>query len=502
MQTKLSCRFAFALAFAVAAPAAIAPPAAQAEDVQTVTLSAQASSHMRLGKNISRVSVASSDIADVAAFPPDQLLITGKRPGQTNATIWTQSGEVVVLVVEVTYPLDAMRAGLRKAIPGGSKLDVASAGATVILSGEVPSVEDVARAETIVRGIANGASGGADVSLVNMLTVPGDQQVQLEVSFAEVSRSSLRQIGFNFWSKGVNSAGNGYAGGVLAPTNGLDGISPELTTAPDVRNLNAGAAGFDDMGAPISDTVPLITAPLQGAFGFVFSSTLGGFPFSAALSLLANKGYARTLAEPTLVAMSGKSASFLAGGEFPIPLPQSLGQIAVEYRKFGIQLEFEPTVIGPDIQMNLGVTVSDIDYSLGVRLASTTVPGLTERHSKTTVRLRDGQSFVIAGLLSDQVRSTVDKVPWLGDIPVLGTLFRSSSYRREETELLVVVTAHLVQPLDERPQLPGEHETSDPGDLELFLLGKSESIDEGNKRPQPTKRRKKGKPVGAVGFQR
>ena len=129
----------------------------------------------------------------------------------------------------------------------------------------------------------------------------------------------------------------------------------------------------------------------ETSIGFVFSSTLGGFPFSAALSLLSSRGYSRTLAEPTLVAMSGKTASFLAGGEFPIPLPQSLGQVAVEYRKFGIQLSFTPTVSGDDIQLDLGVTVSDIDASLGVRLASTQVPGLRERHSQTTVRLRDGQ---------------------------------------------------------------------------------------------------------------
>jgi pilus assembly protein CpaC len=144
-----------------------------------------------------------------------------------------------------------------------------------------------------------------------------------------------------------------------------------------------------------------------------------------------------------------------------------------------------------------------VDQSLGVRLASTTVPGLTSRHSQTTIRLRDGQSFVIAGLLSDKVRSAVDKVPFLGDVPILGTLFRSSSYRRDETELLVVVTANLVRPLNKRPTLPGEFSTSDPSDLELFLLGKHESIDTGAESPRrKRRRRKRNKPVGAVGFKR
>jgi pilus assembly protein CpaC len=311
-----------------------------------------------------------------------------------------------------------------------------------------------------------------------------------------VSRSSLRQIGFNFWSKDLSaSSGNGYAGGILAPTNGLGEVAPEASGTADVGGLNHLPTGFNDMGQPVSSAVPLLAAPLGGTFGFIFSSTLGGFPFSAALSLLSNRGYARTLAEPTLVAMSGKTASFLAGGEFPVPLPQSLGQIAVEYRKFGIQLSFTPTVSGDDIQLDLGVTVSDIDPSLGVRLASTQVPGLRERHSQTTVRLRDGQSFVVAGLLSDEVRSTVDKVPWLGDVPILGALFRSSSYRRDETELLVVVTARRVQPLDERPRLPGETTRTDPGDLELFLLGRHDS------RPSPAESAPR-RPAGAVGFAR
>ena len=154
-------------------------------------------------------------------------------------------------------------------------------------------------------------------------------------------------------------------------------------------------------------------------------------------------------------------------------------------------------MVDETIQLRLGLTVSDLDYSLGVKLASVTVPGLVERHATTTVRLRDGQSFAIAGLLSDKVRSNVDKVPLLGDLPVLGMLFRSTSYRREETELLVVVTARLVRPQDERPKLPGEGMAADPSDLELFLLGTIESKPGGR-----VPRKKVEKPVGPVGFER
>lgn len=486
MRTSL---LSLALVCAMAAPAA-----AQKDADDTIKVTVSATRYLELGAAIQRVSTGSSDIADVKAFPPDQLLITGRRPGVTNATVWTKSG-VQVLAIECEYPADQIRSALRRALPDARKLDVTTAGASLVLSGEVGSAADVERAEAIARALVAGVVGSGDVPVVNMLRVPGNQQVQLEVTFAEVSRSALRQIGFNFWSRHTSAGGRGYAGGLTSPTTGLGNLAPETQT-PDIGNLNHGQTGFDTGGLPVTETVPLVANPIQGAFGFIFSSTLGGFPFSAALSMLSSKGYSRTLAEPTLVALSGKSANFLAGGEFPIPIPQSLGQTAIEYRKFGVQLSFTPTVVGREIQLDLAMTVSDIDQSLGVRIESTSVPGLTERHSQTTVRLEDGQSFVIAGLLSDKVRSTSDKVPWLGSVPVLGALFRSSNYRREETELLVVVTAHRVAPTSERPTLPGESTTTDPGDLELFLLGHHES------KTTPVADRRKRKVAGALGFAR
>ncbi|RMH40202.1 MAG: type II and III secretion system protein family protein [Deltaproteobacteria bacterium] len=464
---------------AAIAVAAWLPCAAFAGDdaPRRIDVHVASSRYLALGDRITSVAVASKDVAEVAAFPPDQLLVTGKTPGTTTATVW-HGQRVEVLVIDVTYDLDAVRDALRDALPGAENIDVRQAGTALALAGRVAAPADVDRAEEIVAGYAPGAA------IVNLMTVAGDQQVQLEVSFAEVSRSALKEIGFNFWSKAKRSAG-----GLMNPATNLESLSPQANTSPGIADLNTAADG----------ATPLVATPLSGAFGAIFSTTLGEFPFSAALSILSNKGYARVLAEPTLVAMSGQSASFLAGGEFPIPLPQSLGNIGVEYKKFGIQLEFTPTVIGDTIQVGVGVTVSDVDFSLGLKLEKVTVPGLTSRHAETTVRVKDGQSFVIAGLLSDKVRSNVDKVPWLGDLPVLGALFRSSSYRRDETELLVVVTAHRVRPLDERPELPGEFDRVDPSDLELFFLGRAESLPGG---APPRRRAPKHKPVGAVGFQR
>src|SRR5262249_34655573 len=277
----------------------------------------------------------------------------------------------------------------------------------------------------------------------NLLRVVGDNQVQLEVSFAEVSRTALKQIGINMWAKDSSSSPE-WTGGLVSPGTGIPGLIPQLST-----NTSGGAQSDTLTNA---GGLPIIQSPLTGTFGAVFAPETGStFPFSAALSVLSQRGYARTLSEPTLVALSGQSASFLAGGEFPIPLPQALGQVSVDYKKFGVELQFLPTVVGNIIQLKMGATVSDVDPTLGIRLASVTVPGLTERHSDTTVRLRDGDSFAIAGLLSDRVRSQVDKVPGLGDLPVLGLLFRSTSYQREETERLVVVTVHLVRPDGEQP---------------------------------------------------
>jgi pilus assembly protein CpaC len=215
------------------------------------------------------------------------------------------------------------------------------------------------------------------------------------------------------------------------------------------------------------------------------------------LSLLEQNNLAKTLAEPTLATMSGQEASFLAGGELPIPLASSFGTISVDWKKFGIQLKFTPTVIQDAIHLKLRAEVSDIDPTTAITIGGTTIPGLISRQSETTVRLGDGQSFAIAGLLSDRVRSQIAKLPILGSIPVIGMLFRSQSYQRDETELLVIVTARLARPVapHEMPPLPTEYELNDPSDFSFFLNGsEGHSVE-----PQEAKDRGRG-PAGERGF--
>ncbi len=444
---------------------------------ETIEVAVNGSLAVKLGQSITRVSAGNPDIADVAAFPPDELLITGRHLGNTTVTIWLKD-ETRTIPITVGFPTEAIGEAILEAIPDGRDIKVTTAGTAVVLSGQVADVADVERAEQVAQGFISSANVGQAnaTSIVNLLTVTGEQQVQLEVSFAEVSRSALKQIGMNALQFGHKD--NNYVAGLINPSASF--------SAGSLEGLEPG-------------TTKLVDAPLQSAFAFLFGTDpKASYPFSLALSVLASNGYARVLAEPTLVAVNGEEASFLAGGEFPVPLPQALGQVVIQYKKFGIQLEFLPTIVDGTIQLRLALTVSDLDFSLGIKIASVTVPGLTSRHSQTTVRLRDGQSFAIAGLLSDKVRSSVDKVPLLGDLPILGALFRSTGYRREETELLVVVTAHLVRPQGERPPLPGQGYQTDPSDLELFLLGSQESR-EGGSIPRADE---KQKPVGPIGFKR
>jgi pilus assembly protein CpaC len=428
-----------------------------------------------LSEEIGRVAVADPSVADLKVVATTQLLLTAKSAGTTDLTLWNRANEPLVIALVVTRNLEPLRKQLKDLFPG-EKVTVTGAGELVILSGEVSDVRIPERLVEVARLHAK--------QVANLVKVSGNQQVQLEVRFAEVSRSSLRQIGVNVFHK--SSDGNLVAG-----------MTGRGTSPGDIGVPGTGANGRAAAGMP-----PEIFRP-QFNNGFsMFLSSFPDFPFSAMLSLLESNGLAKTLAEPTLVTLSGQQARFLAGGELPIPLGGSFGQVQVEWKKFGILLDFTPTVIAGDtIHLDMKAEVSDIDTSLSITIGGTTIPGLTSRQSETTVRLGDGQSFAIAGLLSDRIRSQIERVPFLGSIPILGTLFRSTQYRRDETELLVVVTARLAKPVapHQLPPLPTERELNHPGDLELFLMGW-----DGGGKPEPRAGATAvaGGPSGARGFVR
>lgn len=396
-----------------------------------------------LSEAINRVSVADPKVADLKVITQTQLLLTARGVGTTDLTLWNRKDEPLVMALVVSRNLEALRKQLAELFPNDKITVAPGSGDLVVLSGEVTDVRIPERAAEVAKLHAE--------KVVNLIRVSGNQQVQLEVKFAEVSRNGLREIGVNFFHK--DAAGR-FLGGMTNP--GTDAGS--FLTIPGTGTL-ARPSVYPNSPA--------------GAFSLFFSG-LPSLPFSAMLSLLERTGLAKLLAEPTLVAMSGQEARFLAGGEFPIPYSAGLGAVSVQWKKFGIMLSFTPTVVSDGIlNLKLATEVSDVDPSRSVTIGGFSIPGIISRQSETTVRLGDGQSFAIAGLLSSRMRSQIDKIPLLGDLPILGVLFRSTEFSRDESELLVVVTAHLARPMapHEVPRLPTEDERNDPNDFELFLLG-------------------------------
>jgi pilus assembly protein CpaC len=444
--------------------------------VREMALEAGQNRLLILSEQIGRISVANPDVADLKVVTPNQVLLTAKGVGTTDLTLWNRDNRPLVIALNVGRNLDAMRKQLKQLFPG-EDLSVSAAGELVVLSGKVTDVRLPERVAEVARLHAD--------KIANLIRVEGVQQVQLQVRFAEVARTGLRELGLNFFYKSDNFK---TVGGIFSSRT-LPGDFLNTTSNPAIPGT--GPRGLAGPGFP-----PDVPAPaFQNAFS-IFLSDFGQFPFSVMLSMLEQNNLAKMLAEPTLVTMSGQEAKFLAGGELPIPLSTGFGATSVTWKKFGIQLDFTPTVIGDAIHLTLRSEVSDLDPTTAVTIAGTTIPGLISRQSQNTIRLGDGQSFAVAGLLSDKVRSQSAQLPFLGSIPILGALFRSNAFQRDETELLVVVTARLVKPVapHELPPLPTEFEKNDPSTLSLFLLGSEGSARE--PRPEGADRG----PTGQHGF--
>ena len=438
--------------------------------------------HVAARGSILRLSVGNSDVAEISPVGSTEILIKGKQIGSTTLMVWSREGNQASYTIQVVPDAEEVSEALKALFPG-EPLSAQMAGTTLVVRGQVTGPDVVAAVDSWLASY-RGSLGkeGARLTMLNRVELPPRQQVQLEVRFAEVSRTAMRKFGMSLVGQY-----QGHTGGVFGPQAGF----------PDYSKLAATHRGLGPLPLPV--TLGEIGAPMSESMGVLFmTDPLMELPFHALISVLSSRGMAKTLSEPTLVALSGQKANFLVGGEFPVPIPLGFNQVSIEYKKFGVQLQFEPVVLKDKaIQLKVGTTVSDLDFTRTIQLQSVAVPSLTSRTSETTVRLRAGQSFAIAGLLSDKMRTTVDKVPLLGDIPVLGMLFRSKQYQREETELIVLVTANLVEPQDSRrvPPLPGEDVISDPNDFELFLMGWGE-VD------RPVRSKRGSRPAGRVGFRK
>jgi len=443
-----------------------------------------------LGFAPSQINIQDPKVLEVKALPHNQLLITGKRVGQTELTIWDSQNQLVRYLARVVVPYDGLEAKLGSILPGEA-IKVSAVGGSIVLHGTVGDAVSAERAKKVAEAHLQGM--GLDARVLSFIKVGGRQQVQLRVKIAEVSRTGLREVGVNFFHRS-----DSRTGGMMAPgtTLGQNTPAPDLgqtgNTLQPGGTLTPTAVG----GVTPSPPLPLLSAPFGNeAFGLLYATSAGAtFPLSIAVSLLQQKGLAKVLSEPTLVAFNGQEAKFLSGGEFPVPIPQALGAISIEYKKYGVQLTFTPEVLsGGSIHLKIGVTVSERDQSGAVSINGTVVPALVSRVSETTVRLKNGQSFAIAGLMQDRIESFSNKIPLLGDLPIIGMAFRRTSFKRSETEMVVLATAHLVQPLNpgEVPPLPGEDELSDPSSFSFFLMGITDAKIPSSRRTAP---------AGPVGF--
>jgi len=370
-------------------------------------------------RQVSRVATGDPAIADVTVGGLHDVLVNGKKLGVTNLTIWNKGiatpRQFRVRVVPAQHPRTT-----------ASKGDPEMAGAQISpgqgLEGRLPNLAAHRRAKLATLAPKEGeVADSSDIAL--------GTQVQTSVKIAELSRSTAQRFGLNIFKNSRNTIG-----GVGAPgsVSGVDSPNGSLAITSN--------SGFQ---------------PFRDAYSLIFGNPRDGLV--GLLNVLEGKGLARVLAEPTLVATSGQTASYLVGGEFPIPVVQG-GQsssVTIEYKEFGVRLSLTPTVLSRDrISLKVAPEVSDIDFSAGITAGGVTVPALRVRRTETTIELGDGESFVISGLVSNTLRRNVDKVPWLGQVPILGAFFRSTQLDQEERELIMVVTPQLVRPMAREAKLP------------------------------------------------
>jgi pilus assembly protein CpaC len=463
---------AISAALVLPAMALFAPSVAQAQQriqfatarTATVTVTVGKSEDVHTDQGFVDIVVGDPDVADVNPLTDHALSILGKKIGTTRVTVYGPDKKAVgIFDIEVSYDVTRLSTEIARFTGGGIR--VSSIDGRIMLSGTAPDAVTLDKAVTIARQFAP--------DIINTVQVMQPQQVMLEVRFIEASRQASRELGVQW---------NAFGGSAIANIGNQLPASQLPITTPGGAFQQPGIAVGGANISPSSVTMsPVVAAGvLSGAspFGFLVGRVLGGSnPIDVELNALEQKGLVRGLAQPNLVALSGDTASFLAGGEYPIPVPGSLGQVTIEYKKYGVGLAFTPTVLNNgQINMVIKPNVSQLDPAHSVSIAGgISVPALTVREASTTVELRDGQSFMLGGLLQNDSQTSQDQLPWLGDVPVLGALFRSAAYQKNETDLVIMVTPHLVHPL--RPTDP-VHTPLDgtlPGnDVDFFLMGQAE----------------------------
>jgi pilus assembly protein CpaC len=442
---------------------------------------------------VKRVSIGNPDIADVLILGSDALYVLGKDLGTTNVLLWDREDQLVsALNVFVTHDLDGLRRQIEVVLPS-EKIELASVHRNIVLSGQVSSVVKMDAALQLAKGYLEQMATAKDKlmfkeqqageqidkkagEVINLMTVGGVQQVMLQVRVAEVRRDAVKKL--NAQMNALSNTGKWVAGGVNGGASFPDALfQPGNVRVPIFGNgTNAGGNPIGPVFDEFAPNTPTISS--TGLFGSFLSND---FLANVVLDAFQQRGLAKILAEPTLTSLTGQEAEFLSGGSFPIPVSQDRGQISVEFKDFGVKLLFVPLVLDDGrINLKLNVSVSELVDSNSLVLTPTdttsrfTIPSLSERRAVSTVELYDGQSLGIAGLVNESMRSAVNKFPGLGDIPILGHLFRSQDFQKGQTELVILVTPRLAKPIKPADvKLPTDAVT-DPSNAEFFLGGRIE----------------------------
>ena len=396
--------------------AAHAQAQAAAADLPRVALTAGRSTVLNTEFDVTRIAVTNPAVADATVVQPREILVDGKAPGTISLIVWGATQRVQYELV-VEQPTTALEQQLKLLFPA-EVIQVAVNADAIVLSGRVSSTEVMLRAAEVARAAAPKAN------VINMMTVPGgagSQQVMLQVRFAEVNRRALTELGVSFF-----------------------------TGAQGFKNWT-GRTTTQQFPAPEFDKDELVFSDFLNLFLFNNKHNVGML-----IKALKQDGYFQSLAEPNLIAYNNKEASFLAGGEFPIPIVNGVGQVSIEYKEFGVRLNFTPTIAGDLIRLKVRPEVSELDFNNGITMEGFRIPALQVRRAETEVELRDGQSFAVAGLIDNTAQTDKSAIPLLSQVPIIGHLFASKADRQERTELLVLITPRLVRPLnpDEVPALP------------------------------------------------
>ncbi len=450
------------------------PPAGTMRPTTDVMLSIGQGELVTLPSNVADVWVSNPTVADVYVGNPRQIHLFGKADGEATIFATSASGAVVYSAnVRVGQNLTSLDRMLKAAMPEAD-IRVTTVGQIAVLNGTIASPADSAQAERLVAsllnpGVAvNDPSAALKIGVVNRLKLATPLQVNLQVRIAEVSRNFVKNIGVNLTSADATS---GFKFGVGQGRNFYTKYVPGAPIGPGTTDGNATALTKLTNGTSLFGAGKLLGLELLGA-----------------LDLGERIGQVTTLANPNLTALSGETGSFLAGGEIPIPVSQGFGAVSVQYKQYGVSLAYTPTVLADGrISLRVRPEVSQLSAAGAVQIDGTTIPALTTRRVETTIELGSGQSMMIAGLLSNNHDNSIDKAPGLGDLPLLGSLFRSNAFTRNETELVIVITPYLVKPVDSQSRIALPTDAySTPDDVERVLMGQLTGQRKPTPRPVPT----------------